>query len=56
MLKNRKSQGLPIQVIIIAVIGLFVLAVSLYIFSTQSGKAASSLESCYTRGGECGDV
>jgi len=53
MLKKRNAQGLSINVIIILVIGLVVLAVSIYIFTTQSGKAATSLDSCYTRGGDC---
>ena len=52
---NKKSQGLPINVIIIATLGLAVLIVLIIIFTTQTGKNVSTLESCAGRGGQCRD-
>jgi len=45
MLKNKKSQGLPINVIVIAVIGLIVLGVVIGIFSGKFGDFTSGVES-----------
>ena len=53
MLKKRDAQGLSIQIIIIAIIGLIVLVVVLAIFNTESGRSVKTLESCGARGGEC---
>jgi len=53
MLKYKKSQGLPINIIIIAALGLAVLFVLIIIFSNQSGKTISTLESCGGKGGQC---
>lgn len=51
----KKSQGLPINVIILAVLGLAVLIVLIIIFSSQTGKNVSILESCAGKAGNCRD-
>jgi hypothetical protein len=53
MLKKRNAQGLPIRVIVLAIIGLIVLVVLIIMFSKESGKSVSVLGSCETRGGNC---
>lgn len=53
MLKHKRAQGLSINVIIIAVLGLVVLLVLIAIFSKTSGKSISVFEDCQARGGEC---
>lgn len=53
MPKLKKSQGLPINVIILAILALIVLVVLLAIFSKQSGKSINVFEDCKARGGEC---
>ena len=50
---NKKAQGMPINVIIIAALALIVLFVLIYIFTSQSGKTVSTLESCAGVGGRC---
>ena len=50
---HKKSQGLSINVIIIAALGLAVLFVLIIIFTNQTGKNVSALESCAGRGGQC---
>ena len=50
---NRKSQGLPINVMIIAALGLAVLFVLIIIFTNQTGRNVSALENCAGRGGQC---
>jgi|TARA_B100000315_G_scaffold252180_1_gene288411 uncharacterized membrane protein YqiK len=55
MLKKRKSQGLPINIIIIAVLVLVVLVVLITIFSEKTGESVRILESCNGRGGDCID-
>lgn len=53
MPKLKKSQGLPLNVIILAILALIVLVVLLTIFSKQSGKSIKVFEDCKARGGEC---
>lgn len=54
MLKsNRKSEGLALNVVIIAALGLGVLVVLFVIFSSQSGKTVRTLESCDGVAGNC---
>jgi len=53
MLKKRDAQGLSITFIIVAVLGLIVLVILLVIFTKESGKSVSALESCGARGGDC---
>ncbi|MBI4453241.1 hypothetical protein HY636_01215 [Candidatus Woesearchaeota archaeon] len=50
---SRKSQGLPINLVIIAAISLIVLVVLLYIFTGNIGKTSENIGSCRTKGGEC---
>ena len=53
MLKRRDAQGLPINVIILAVIGLVVLVILIVMFSKKSGESIKIIESCDSRGGDC---
>lgn len=48
-----KGQGLPISTIILAVIGLFVLAVVIYMAGSKLGAFGKGTTSCEQRGGEC---
>jgi|TARA_Y100000310_G_C20558028_1_gene751552 hypothetical protein len=50
---DKKSQGLSINVIVLAVIGLVVLIISIAIFSNETSKSVNLLESCDARGGLC---
>lgn len=52
---NKKSQGMPINTIIIAVIALAVLVVLIVIFTGGIGKTSENLGSCVTKGGICAD-
>ena len=51
----RKSQGLSINIIIVAVIAIIVLLVTFVIFTDITGKTAKSLGDCKNKGGECAD-
>lgn len=53
--KNKKSQGLPINTIIIAAIALAVLVVTFIIFTGQSSSTAKTLQSCELKGGKCAE-
>lgn len=53
--KNRKSQGLPLNTIIIAAIALVVLVVILLIFSDNIRDFSKNMKSCTAKGGECID-
>ena len=48
----KKAQGLPLNVIILAILGLIVLVVLAVIFTKQTGNF-SRASSCESRGGEC---
>jgi len=50
---NKKSQGLSINVIIIAAIALVALIVLISIFTNFSGKASKNIGSCIAKGGKC---
>jgi len=52
-MKSKKSQGLSINVIIIAAIALVALVVIIAIFTNTTGKAAKNIGSCITKGGKC---
>ena len=54
--RNKKSQNIAINVIIIAALALVVLVVLIAIFSGMIGKSAKDLESCWLRGGVCKDT
>lgn len=56
MIKSRKSQGMPINVIIIAALALIVLIVLSALFTGRIGILAKDLESCATKQGQCKDV
>lgn len=50
---NKRAQGLPITVIVIAALSLMVLVVLIVIFSSQTGKTVSTLQSCEGIAGQC---
>lgn len=54
-MKNKKSQGLSINVIIIAALALVVLVVLIIIFTGSIGKTSQNIGSCITKGGICAD-
>lgn len=51
--KNKKSQGLPINMIIIAAIALAVLVVTFIIFTGQTSTTVKTLQSCELKNGKC---
>ena len=53
MFKQKKSQSIAINTIIIAAIALAVLVVTFIIFIGQSSSTAKTLQSCELKGGEC---
>jgi len=52
---NRRSQGMPVNVIIIAVLALIVLVVLTVIFTGRVRIFSSTLESCSAKQGHCID-
>lgn len=50
---NKKSQGLPVNIIIIAVIALIVLIVVVAIFTGRIKLFSGTLESCRAKQGQC---
>ena len=50
---NHKSQGMPVNVIIIAVLALIVLVVLTVIFTGRVRIFSSTLESCSAKQGHC---
>ena len=50
---NKKSQGMPLNVIIIAVLGLIVLVVLAAMFVNKSKDFSSGLGSCSAKQGTC---
>ncbi|HLC60951.1 MAG TPA: hypothetical protein VJJ52_05995 [Candidatus Nanoarchaeia archaeon] len=50
---NRRSQGMPVNVIIIAVLALIVLVVLTIIFTGRIRIFSSTLESCQAKQGQC---
>ena len=55
MIKKR-AQGLPINVMILIILGLIVLFVVIFIFNKGTGEPAHIISSCAGRGGECKDT
>ncbi len=51
-MKNKKSEGLPLNIIIIAAIGLIVLVILVFIFRGESNKFIKSTN-CPARNGVC---
>jgi len=52
-MKNKKDQGISINVIIVAAIALIVLVVLAVIFIGRLGTFSTSVESCENKGGRC---
>lgn len=52
-MQNKKSQGLPLNVIVIAAILLVVLILVIIFFSSRLNDSSKDLQSCYIRGGNC---
>jgi len=55
-MKNTKAQGLPLNVIIIAVIALLVLVVIVWIFSGKTSQFTKGIATCESKGGKCFDT
>ncbi len=55
MFFSKNGQGMPINVIVIAVLALIALVVIGWIFSTQSGRFSQGLNSCEAKKGTCMD-
>ena len=53
LIKNRKSQGLPVNVIIIAAIALVVFVVLAAMFTGKVRIFSQGLESCESKQGDC---
>ena len=53
LLANRKSQGMPINTIIIAVLALVVLVVLIMVFTGKIKILSSGLDSCAGQQGDC---
>jgi len=53
MVKSRKSQGMPINVIIIAALALVVLIVLLAVFTGRIKIFSENLQSCAAKQGQC---
>ena len=49
----KKAQGLPFNVIIMAVIAIVVLVILLAIFQSKTSDISEDLSSCFTKGGAC---
>ena len=50
---EKRGQGLPINVIILAIIALVVLAVLIFIFTRNVNTFSGDTQRCSFRGGEC---
>lgn len=53
MIKRGKAQGMPVNVIIIAVLALIVLFVLAALFTGRTRLFAENLESCASKQGQC---
>ncbi|MEK6984474.1 MAG: hypothetical protein AABX33_07915 [Nanoarchaeota archaeon] len=51
--KTKKSQGMPIEIIIIAALALIVLVVLAVILANRTGIFTKDLQSCPAKQGEC---
>lgn len=54
-MENKKSQGLSVNVIIIAALALAVMIVLIIIFTGSIKKTSENIGSCITKGGKCAD-
>ena len=52
-MKSKKSEGLSINMIVIAAIALGVLVVTFIIFTGQTSSTAKTLQSCELKNGKC---
>ena len=52
-MKFKKSQGLPVNTLVIAAIALVALIVIIVIFTKVLGGTAENIGSCETKGGKC---
>lgn len=50
---SKKGQGISLNVIIVAAIGLIVLVVLTFIFLNQTGKFGIGINKCVDKGAEC---
>ncbi|MBS3098281.1 hypothetical protein J4209_05795 [Candidatus Woesearchaeota archaeon] len=50
---NKKSQGLPINMVILLILALIVLVVLIYIFSGKAGIFSRTTTTCSGKGGVC---
>ena len=50
---KKRAEGLPINMIILAILALAVLVVFIVIFTKTSGNFSSVVASCDSKGGEC---
>ena len=55
LLRNRKAQGISLNVIIIAAIALLVLVILSIIFIGRMGKTREEIDKCENNGGSCVD-
>ena len=53
MPKKKRAQGLPVNIIILAILGLLVLIVLVFIFSRGSGGFLNIFHTCGGKGGDC---
>jgi hypothetical protein len=53
MLKEKRGEGLPFNIIIIAIIGIIVLFVIIFAFHKNTGDNINILNSCTGKGGKC---
>tara|TARA_Y100000310_G_scaffold88842_1_gene85911 strand:+ start:5437 stop:5727 length:291 start_codon:yes stop_codon:yes gene_type:complete len=51
--KNKKSQGLSVNMIVLAAIALVVLVVTIIIITGQTSTTSKNLQSCALKGGKC---
>jgi len=51
--QSRKSQGMPINVIIIAALALMVLVILAFFFSGKIGSISGEIDSCEAKQGKC---
>ncbi len=53
IIKTKKAQGLPFNVIIIAAIAVVVLIIVIAIFRGKTTDISQDMSSCYAKGGVC---
>lgn len=50
---EKKAEGLPINVVIIAALGLAVFVVLLIMFTSEAGTFSKNVLTCEAKGGDC---